>query len=646
MKTIARILAPLARIPAGITLLGAIGIIATFTPWGLAANAVRWLAFSIFFAGCAFEIGRRFKPGCVLKFDAVDFSAIAFVAYAILSIAWSADISQGLISGIRLLALLMVFLHIRSHAADFAMKAVAPIAILGSLITLGFTIAFPDSFGGFFQENFSTEAYLALLPYLFMFTAFAGSMAFRKETRSIAAILATLMGALPLAGILIYLLAFNASKIELFILPALVFYAFLRFDIFKLGRKRFAAGGILVVAAFAAGGMLMPHILATPSINVRVPLWVNSFFMWMDAPILGHGLGSFRATYPLFGESFAQLVGLGFESQTRGGIIGDMAHNEGLHLMAEMGIAGLSLAIAFVAAAFLHLRTRKEPLSLMQEAAAMSLLAILGIAAIEFPFHVPTTAFIATISLSILLAGEDRIMASLPLPDAYPRFMARLLLAVFSIGLIGMSCLDLRASIHFNQTKILMGRGYGEEAFRELDAARRIWPLDSKLRSLLFPTLMRWQRLSGLRYGTDIPLEFYPENVAKIHEISFQATPHDNGILNDWMRYLIMSMVFENTPEKTREIEEGLKTLKNRAKLDPDTWVTEGFYALETKDIPRGLAAVEKGRALAEAGDLLDATARETILKQFRWMEDSLSIGQAVPANIWKDRNNPANNPK
>lgn len=80
------------------------------------------------------------------------------------------------------------------------------------------------------------------------------------------------------------------------------------------------------------------HTPVTSSWTSRIPIWVNSLMIVRDHPILGVGLGSFDAVYPLYHKALLPDI-LYSATMWAGG-----THNDPLQLWAELGLIGLTLA--------------------------------------------------------------------------------------------------------------------------------------------------------------------------------------------------------------------------------------------------------------------------------------------------------------
>ncbi|MGA1193224.1 MAG: O-antigen ligase family protein [Kiritimatiellia bacterium] len=72
--------------------------------------------------------------------------------------------------------------------------------------------------------------------------------------------------------------------------------------------------------------------------DVRIPLWKDSLNIALDAPVFGHGLGSYRHMYPAYHEHMAANRDPEF------------AHNDYLHFWGEIGLIGMLLIGAAIMA--------------------------------------------------------------------------------------------------------------------------------------------------------------------------------------------------------------------------------------------------------------------------------------------------------
>lgn len=124
--------------------------------WGtLSASVPRWLAIYAW-AGLVLILAPLLIKK--VRFDAVDWSALAFLGYATLSYLWAADPLQAVYSLINLWSCGIVFLAIRRTSGDVFREA----ALVGVSIALLCQVLWPFDYGGhgnsLFQATFITIA--------------------------------------------------------------------------------------------------------------------------------------------------------------------------------------------------------------------------------------------------------------------------------------------------------------------------------------------------------------------------------------------------------------------------------------------------------------------------------------------------------
>lgn len=82
------------------------------------------------------------------------------------------------------------------------------------------------------------------------------------------------------------------------------------------------------------------------SLASRVELWLNSFYAWLDRPLLGHGLGAFEQAYAPHRSDHLWLIDstiLALPWNAAG-----QAHNVILQSLIEIGLVGTILAGVFL----------------------------------------------------------------------------------------------------------------------------------------------------------------------------------------------------------------------------------------------------------------------------------------------------------
>ena len=139
-------------------------------------------------------------------------------------------------------------------------------------------------------------------------------------------------------------------------------------------------------------GMFQESLVS--SISSRLELWINSVFAWLDAPLFGHGIGSFDYAYAP--HRIDHLRWLQGSILTHPNVSAGAAHNEGLQVLVELGMVGLALVLLSV---FTVLRASKS-------SARWAALAMGTVAMVSFPFQNPATAILGVVILGVCARCE------------------------------------------------------------------------------------------------------------------------------------------------------------------------------------------------------------------------------------------------
>ena len=137
----------------------------------------------------------------------------------------------------------------------------------------------------------------------------------------------------------------------------------------------------------------------------RATVWRDTVRMAASFPVVGSGLGSFSAVYPLFRSPGVRLRY-------------DHAHNDLLQLTAEAGIAGLlclGLVVLAVARRLVPALAGDDGLLPLGFAAGLAVVSLHAL--VDFPFHIPATAAVACVLAGgVLGASAGPAMEDLPSP--------------------------------------------------------------------------------------------------------------------------------------------------------------------------------------------------------------------------------------
>jgi len=131
----------------------------------------------------------------------------------------------------------------------------------------------------------------------------------------------------------------------------------------------------------------------------RLPIWKASLAMWREAPLLGHGWGSYESLWPAWA---GRPTGLHYKH----------AHNEYLQVLAEGGLAGAAV-VAWALWLFGRrvLRALSRPLTHAQRAVTVALATgITSVAfhsAADFGLRVPGVALVFALVVALFVRVTD-----------------------------------------------------------------------------------------------------------------------------------------------------------------------------------------------------------------------------------------------
>lgn len=139
------------------------------------------------------------------------------------------------------------------------------------------------------------------------------------------------------------------------------------------------------------------------SVKTRMVMWKATWTMIQKRPLTGVGAGTWEADIPLYQAPGSQL-----ETDY-------YVHNEVLQVIAEYGLVGWAFMLALVAyllrSAYIALRAQTEAQlqeGLIRAIALISLLALLTVSNIGFPWRLATTGVMFAVCLGLLAACDAR----------------------------------------------------------------------------------------------------------------------------------------------------------------------------------------------------------------------------------------------
>ena len=510
------------------------------------AIAPRWMAIYLLAIGALIWLTCRGR----VRVDSIDMLALGYLVWAALSLLWSPDPKAGLLHWQNTACLFAIAYWVR-HCEIF--DDLLPVVLSGAICAaVGLGIAIPEVHGGFGNENFIAE-------FVLIGTALLIGLRYRHVW------LEKIVTATVLAAV-VYLAFFNDSHLQyLAAFAGIVFVGWLCW------KHRFYAFlpvfGIVVLVLVAGLALHDGHMFGiTKSLTDRAEIWINTAYMIGQSPVWGHGLGSFDYVYPR-SEHIALLGNHTFLGEPTD-FIGS-AHNDYLHLIAELGLAGFALAGLLVWQIF---RWGTGP-------GRFALYIVAVLALVGFPLQSPSSALCGALSAG--LAARGRGWRLIPVPSG---------------NLLGLLALPLAASAFFFYS------GYTQaKDIHRLIGVSPAHALQVQLGALETYDWDPWLRLQTtltlatvLRTYKPTQVELDPVAADKIYEISRSAAPEHPGVLITRIEYLLNS----GRHSESDEIEHTLAVLKKRGPLYAETWALDALYAGRLRDEARMEHAVRKALGL------------------------------------------------
>ena len=409
------------------------------------------------------------------EWDWRDAGVLAFLAWCLVSLAWSPDWRQGVVD-LQHVALLAI-LYLTFRRVELPLWGIAAAALLAVTTFL--------PYGGTFNENTQAEFLIVCLPLLPRKGGFG-----------------LCLSALAVV-ILWFVLQKSDSHMGLIALGAVI-------GSFIISRLRYKPLYLLVFLS-VVGVLVTLVLIEVPVVRwsflSRVQLYAGTVEMWANSPLWGNGLGSFDYLWPHFQNADVKIFpGMGYLSANDATVFPGAAHNEFLQVLAETGIIGFGLFLAIVLP-----RWKRNP----RVWASLGLLALFM--ATDQTLHDPEIAFLgAALLASVTPLSPKRVQVPVFAKlSAFP-----MLLAAFASVYLSVRHMDaevrygLSAQLHEKAPQI---------AFGEILDAYRTMPLDKRYRLQIFRSLSEGMLREKIK--TDW------QTVDLFYEISKTAIPEGAGLL-------------------------------------------------------------------------------------------------------------------
>lgn len=514
---------------------------------------------------------RRLAPAPV-ALTWIDALVALLVAWAAISLAWTPDLAAAALSGLFGDIALLFYVLGRCTAAEDLRRilriAILPI-IVGSLATgllLGKAVDL-----GFGNENFAAETLVLCICVL--------PVVWTLESCRLTWLAA---GAAGLAAA--YLLLLAPSNLQYLALLGVLWYLAVQRLPARAGWALsilLAVMAVVLAVVWTGDGFAARFAQLPEGWRERPQTWANVAAAGAEAPLWGHGWGSFYTVYADYIDrylSFLPILGLPvFDSFDR---TAGAAHNELLEIWFSLGLPGLLLAVAtaILALATALRATHGSP----TRWAGAGLVAWLAIAMIEFPGQNAATAILGLLFLNLVAPAALRIRVSPLRADIRPVF---LILSVSGIALASGAWQQTAAQNRFAAADLLHKSQRLAPAAEGIVRSLEISDLAPKLRLRLFPQSV----VAGPAYWAQVGAA----EMERRYAISASSAPGHPVLVDLRLKYLLSA----GTPASD-EIETLLAGLKTNSGIsNANAHVLDAAWALRIGAVERAQASL----ALAEA---------------------------------------------
>ncbi|MDF1816961.1 MAG: O-antigen ligase family protein [Verrucomicrobiales bacterium] len=365
----------------------------------------------------------------------------------------------------------------------------------------GYARTFPDRIGGLFNHPEHFAGYLAFgIPFLLSAIIFGrhskpvkiglgaiSGLCFLAIllSQSLLGVLSTLAGIFTLGLIVLVLcwkkLVFNTQKSVL--IATAIFLSLV---------------GLFVILNASRVSSVFEQKILTREGQISLPgIWSSSLEQFAEAPLIGTG----SRTFYFFSRKYRP------ENEGTSNFETEFVHNEFLQLLADYGLIGLVLALAFLGLhlfngfkfvlGYLYFQCIRGAILPKSDHLALVTGAIAAIASIsvlclfDFVIHIPAIALSATVLLGILACPDPMSRALLPaeedtyIPGGSCLFVGRGLAFGCGVALTLFSCFFSRSEWHFEMARHSYVSGNVDaKQLKHLEQARTIDPLNPFIKTL------------------------------------------------------------------------------------------------------------------------------------------------------------------
>jgi hypothetical protein len=532
----------------------------------------RWL---VVYSGAALALGIfavSINRNRLVILSTSELVAVGFIAYLVVTLAWSSDPRDGLLTAEAMGVLWLLYVAFQRLPRFYLGAAIyvgSTIALFGAVV---FGFALPKIMGGMGNENFQAELLLVLLP-----LTCAAWCAVRTPVWWIRPF------AMPVALLALYFILFVSPSDSKWVALCAVLAAL---AIWLIKRRRYytAGFGLLIPLNIALWSGWATSSVVVKAITHRLEIGFNSVVLWLEHPLFGHGLGSFNFEYGRVQEAHLQWFPEIDTVLHPVSVFAGAAHNELLQLGADAGLAGVLIALTLIGLMAHRFFTKKK--DALDIGAAMALLIVAALSQISFPLQNPATVTVVVFAAAAVMQGErPRITIKLPALTSRVLGVAFLLIGA---GLVASSSAYFLAERTFSTTKANIKIAHPAALQANLDAYQR-YPFERRYRHQLMLTV---GALLKQAHGN---VTITNEAADQAYKIAQTASGYMPAVMMTRLEYLLNGGRWQT---EQKEADELLSWLKKHASLQPGVWLADGAYAVRTGDAVRLIKAVNVGMAL------------------------------------------------
>ena len=565
-------------------------------------SEVKWFAFHIVLAVWSIllligKVERRRR----MVFHLFDGLVLIFVGWSLISLLWAPDLRAATLS---LLyggtgALTYLLARVTAQAAAFDVLHVA--ALTGLAVSIAMS-AVPDRGieNGFGNENFTAE-YVTAATVLAGCFWMRGASVIRWTTRFFVVLS------------LLFLFFVAAANLQFLGLLSVLFVALYLSSSRKATRVSLVSVVLVAVTTAILVLFLAPDLVEGFGRNIRdrMQIWANTVLLIAEAPVLGHGLGSYYYEYGAFIDRYLEVFSFlgapafdNFARQT------DSAENEFLQVMTELGIVGLIILGSAVVLIWRQ-ATRFSGAATIRNL-VLPLVAVLAMSLVSFPIENPATLVLASSVMGVFAS------LSVPAPEGNPeqevgnqpvsRVLAGFVLIAAAVTLPG-SFREIPAAMLFAHAEALDRSGQVAASAEKVLEATEITQRSPRLRLRAYTQSMIagpsfWNRLAE------------PLDLDVLYARATTAAPSNPVLLDLRLKQLLSS---SGRTIVRSEVEALLRALRrNSGQTNANAFILEAAFAVQLGDAARARAALDRAKELVK---LPPTPNDETNLRNIRALE-------------------------